>query len=54
MTFEQAELLIEQNEVLLEQGVEILGVLGNMQGYAVFGIVVVLMLFSYKFFRLFF
>ena len=54
MTVEQAELLIEQNDILLEQGAEILGILGNMQGYAVFGVVVVLMLFAYKFFRMFF
>ena len=54
MTAEQAETLIEQNAVLLEQGAEVLGVLGNIQGYAIFGVVVVLLIFSYKFFRMFF
>lgn len=54
MTEEQAILLLEQNQVLIERIEELLVVGGALQGYAIFGIVVVLMIFSYKFLRMFF
>lgn len=47
MTFEQAEILIERLEGVLYLG-------ARFEGYAVFGVVVVLFYFSYKFLRLFF
>lgn len=47
MTAEQADILIERVEELLMLG-------GRFEGYAVFGVVVVLFYFSYKFLRMFF
>lgn len=61
MSVEQAEILLEQNAAMIEQSAailarqeEVLSVLGNIQGYAVFGVTVVLMIYAYKFLRMFF
>ncbi len=47
MTAEQAETLIQRVE-------ELLVVLGNVQGYILFFVVVVLFYFAYRFLRMFF
>lgn len=47
MTAEQADILIQRLE-------EVLGVLGNVQGYILFFVVVVLFYFGYRFLRMFF
>ena len=54
MTEEQAATLIEQNDLLLQRCGELLEVSGNVQGYILFFVVVVLFYFSYKFLRMFF
>ena len=54
MSVEQAEILIEQNAAVLERIEELLAVAGNLQGYAIFGVTVILMIYSYKFLRMFF
>jgi len=54
MSVEQAEMLIEQNAAILERLEELLTVAGNIQGYAIFGVTVILMIYSYKFLRMFF
>ena len=45
---------VEQAEMFLYRLDEITVILGTLQGYAVFGIVVVLFYFAYKFLRMFF
>lgn len=45
---------VEQAEMMLFRLDEIATVLGNIQGYAIFGLTVVLMIFAYKFLRMFF
>lgn len=54
MSLEQAEMLIEQNAAILERLEELLTVVGNLQGYAIFAVTVILMIYSYKFLRMFF
>ena len=62
MTPEQAELLLSMIEemrvsgqdVALTHMEELLLVLGNIQGYLLFFVVVILLFFVYKFFRIFF
>lgn len=63
MTPEQAELLLSMIEDLQTSGQadtmifrmdELLLVLGNIQGYLLFFVVVILLFFVYKFFRIFF
>lgn len=44
----------EQAEMILFRLDEITSVLGTIQGYAIFGLTVVLMIFAYKFLRMFF
>lgn len=62
MTPEQAELLLSMIEemqitgqdIALARMEELLLVLGNIQGYLLFFVVVILLFFVYKFFRIFF
>lgn len=62
MTPEQAELLLSMIEemqisgqdIALTRMEELLLVLGNIQGYLLFFVVVILLFFVYKFFRIFF
>lgn len=54
MSVEQAEILIEQNAAILAWLEEVVSVAGNIQGYAIFGVTVILMIYSYKFLRMFF
>lgn len=62
MTPEQADLLLSMieefqtfgSDLTISRLDELLLVLGNIQGYLVFFVVVVLLYFSYKFFRIFF
>lgn len=54
MSVEQAVILLEQNASILARQEEMLTVLGNIQGYAIFGVTVVLMIYAYKFLRMFF
>lgn len=62
MTSEQAELLLSMIEemqisgqdIALTRMEELLLVLGNIQGYLLFFVVVILLFFVYKFFRIFF
>jgi len=62
MTSEQIELLLSMIEEMRVSGQdialtrleELLLVLGNIQGYLLFFVVVVLLYFAYKFFRIFF
>ena len=62
MTPEQAELLLSMIEemqisgqdIALTRMEELLLVLGNIQGYLLFFVVVILLYFVYKFFRIFF
>ena len=54
MSVVQAEILIEQNAAILARLEEVVSVAGNIQGYAIFGVTVVLMIYAYKFFRMFF
>lgn len=62
MTPEQVELLLSMIEemqvtgqdVALTRMEELLLVLGNIQGYLLFFVVVVVLFFVYKFFRIFF
>lgn len=54
MSVEQAGILIEQNAAILLRLEEVVSVAGNIQGYAIFGVTVVLMIYAYKFFRMFF
>lgn len=62
MTPEQAELLLSIIEeiqisgqaIALTRMEELLLVLGNIQGYLLFFVVVILLFFVYKFFRIFF
>lgn len=54
MTDEQILILIEQNEELIARVTEITTAIGNIQGYAIFGVTVVIFYFAYKFLRMFF
>jgi len=62
MTPEQVELLLSMIEeiqisgqdIALARMEELLLVLGNIQGYLLFFVVVILLFFVYKFFRMFF
>jgi len=62
MTPEQVELLLSMIEemqisgqdIALTRMEELLLVLGNIQGYLLFFVVVILLFFVYKFFRMFF
>lgn len=54
MTSEQAVMILERLDVVGARMDETLLVIGQMQGYLIFFILVILLYFVYKFFRIFF
>lgn len=46
--------ILEKLDLLSQQNAELLTVMGTIEGFLVFAVVVVLCIFVYKFFRMFF
>lgn len=54
MTGEEAAAIAEQLDLVLDQLYQIQGLLGTIEGFLLFGAIVILCFFVYKFFRIFF